>query len=73
MMRNQWSFVYFSTRSIYIELVNDLNTEAFLNILKRFINRLGVCSDIYSDNATNFVGANKKLQELKNVFHATST
>lgn len=62
-------FVCFSTRAVHIELVADLTTEAFLNALKRFIGRHGVCSDIFSDNATNFVGANNKLLELKRIFH----
>lgn len=61
-------FVCFNTQAVHIELVTDLTTEAFLNALKRFIGHRGVCSDIYSDNATNFVGANRKLQELKNLF-----
>lgn len=54
-------FICFSTRAVHIELVTDLTTEAFLNALKRFIARRGVCSDIFSDNATNFVGANNRL------------
>lgn len=58
-------FVYFSTCAVHIELVNDLTTDAFLNAMKPFIERHGICSDIYSDNSTNFVKANNKLQELK--------
>ncbi|KAF0751198.1 Uncharacterized protein FWK35_00016915, partial [Aphis craccivora] len=60
------------TRAVHIELVGDLTSDAFLNALKRFIGRRGVCSDIYSDNATNFVGANKKLLELKCLFQSTT-
>ncbi|XP_060859522.1 uncharacterized protein LOC132936768 [Metopolophium dirhodum] len=63
-------FICFSTRAVHIELVADLTTEAFLNVLKRFIGRRGVCSDIFSDNATNFVGANNRLQDLKKIFHS---
>lgn len=65
-------FVCFSTRAVHIELVSDLTSDAFLNALKRFIGRRGVCSDIYSDNATNFVGANKKLLELKILFQSAT-
>lgn len=35
---------------------------------KCICNRHGICSDIYSDNAINFVGVNCKLQELKQLF-----
>jgi len=65
-------FVCFSTRAVNIELISDLTSDAFFNALKRFIGRRGVCSDIYSDNATNFVGANKKLLELKCLFQSAT-
>ncbi|XP_076660487.1 uncharacterized protein LOC143363840 [Halictus rubicundus] len=35
-----------------------------LPALRRFFSRRGRASDIYSDNATNFVGANKEIREL---------
>jgi len=43
----------------------------FLYALRRFCSRRGVCSDVYSDNATNFIGANRKLQELKKIVLST--
>jgi len=55
-------FVCFSTRAIHLELVYGLTTDAFLAALKRFIARRGHCSHIFSDNGTNFVGANKEIQ-----------
>jgi len=53
------------TKAVHMELVGDLTTQSFLNALQRFCSRRGLCTDIYSDNATNFVGANRQLQELK--------
>lgn len=62
-------FVCFATRAVHLELdVGDLSTEAFLNALKRFTARRGKISHIYSDNATNFTGAAKELQELHSLF-----
>ncbi|XP_043485408.1 uncharacterized protein LOC122513207 [Polistes fuscatus] len=55
-------FVCFSTKAVHLELVNDLTTEAFLAALRRFMARRGKYSDIYSDNATNFVGAANELE-----------
>lgn len=62
-------FVCFVTKAVHMEIVVDLSTEAFLNTLKRFVSRRGLCSRLYSDNATNFVGANNKL---KAIFKSTS-
>jgi len=57
-------FVCMATKAVHIELVVDLSSEAFLNVLKRFISRRGCPSDIYSDNGLNFVGAERELNEL---------
>ncbi|XP_072400953.1 uncharacterized protein [Diabrotica undecimpunctata] len=57
-------FTCFTTRATHIELVYDLSTNSFLNSFKRFIARRGLCKNMYSDNGTNFVGANNHLQEL---------
>jgi len=61
-------WVCFVTKAVHVELVSSLTTEAFLNALNRFFDRRCVCTDIYSDNATNFVGANRNLQGLKQLF-----
>lgn len=57
-------FICLATKAVHIELVYDLTTGGFIAALKRFISRRGICLHMYSDNATNFVGANKKLSEL---------
>jgi len=61
-------FVCFATTAVHIELATDLSTEAFLNVLKRFISRRDYPSDIYSDNSLNFVGAERELNELVALF-----
>lgn len=57
-------FVCMATKAVHIELVEDLTTESFIAALKRFISRRGKIKDMYSDNGTNFVGAERVLQEL---------
>jgi hypothetical protein len=57
-------FVCFSTKAIHLELVSDLTAANFLNGLKRFIARRGMVANIYSDNATNFVGAQRDLRDV---------
>lgn len=60
-------FVCLVTRAIHLELASDLTTTAFLNALKRFIARRGKPSNVYSDNGTNFTGANNELNALANL------
>ncbi|CAK9820250.1 hypothetical protein ANTPLA_LOCUS10514 [Anthophora plagiata] len=56
-------FVCFSTKAVHLELAIDLSTNVFLNCLRRFIARRGMCHDIYFDNGTNFIGARNELIE----------
>lgn len=44
-----------------------MTTEAFVAALKRFIARRGICRHIYSDNGSNFIGANNELTEIHEV------
>lgn len=57
-------FVCFSTRAKHLDLVSDLSSGAFLHALNRFFHYRGISVVIYSDNTSNFVGANRQLQEL---------
>ncbi|XP_018406191.1 PREDICTED: uncharacterized protein LOC108782411 [Cyphomyrmex costatus] len=61
-------FVCMATKAVHIEIVFDLSTQGFIHALKRFIGRRGKPSHIFSDNATNFVGANRELKELHSTF-----
>jgi len=54
-----------STNAVHIEIVSDLSTDAFIAALNRFVGRRGLPTDIFCDNATNFVGAKNQLQALK--------
>ncbi|XP_017797536.1 PREDICTED: uncharacterized protein LOC108578672 [Habropoda laboriosa] len=57
-------FTCFATKAVHLEVAGDLTTEGFIAALKRFIARRGLCRNIYSDNATNFVGADNELTAL---------
>ncbi|CAI6373869.1 unnamed protein product [Macrosiphum euphorbiae] len=54
-------FVCFSTRAVHIEVVEDLTSKAFIAALRRFVARRGKPAELWSDNGTNFVRANKEL------------
>ncbi|XP_014226437.1 uncharacterized protein LOC106652156 [Trichogramma pretiosum] len=57
-------FVCMSIRVVHIEIVSDLSTEAFLAAFRRFVSHHGNPTHMYSDNGSNFVGANNHLREL---------
>ncbi|XP_062556659.1 uncharacterized protein LOC134221482 [Armigeres subalbatus] len=61
-------FVCLSTKAVHLELVGNLSTESFIASLKRFAARRGVLKNIYCDNATNFVGARRILNEFLQLF-----
>ncbi|XP_070067157.1 uncharacterized protein [Drosophila virilis] len=61
-------FICFATKAVHLELVKDLSPISFLNALKRFILTRTRSSRIWSDNATNFIGAKNELADLSRLF-----
>lgn len=55
-------FVCMVTRACHLEVVEDLSTKCFLDAFSRFVSRRGMCSNVYSDHGTNFVGADRELR-----------
>ena len=55
-------------KAIHIKVVSDLSTTAFIASLRRFIARRGKPTLLWSDNGTNFVGASRALNMLKELF-----
>lgn len=54
-------FTCLSIRAVHIEVSHTLDTDSFINALERFIARRGEPKEIWSDNGTNFVGAQREL------------
>ena len=56
-------FTCLTSRAIHLEVAADLSADAFINALRRFLSRRGPVFHIFSDNGTNFVGAERILRE----------
>lgn len=66
-------FVCLATKAIHLEAITDLSSAAFIAAFRRFLSRSGQCSDVYTDNGTNFVGANRILNEYHTIAKQSSS
>ncbi|XP_062542502.1 uncharacterized protein LOC134210470 [Armigeres subalbatus] len=58
-------FTCLTIRAIHLELVHSLTSTSCVMAFRRFVARRGAPMEIFSDNGTNFVGANRQLSEEK--------
>ena len=56
-------FTCMGSRAIHLETATSLETNSFLNALRRFLSRRGPIRQIRCDQGTNFVGARRELKE----------
>ena len=56
-------FTCMASRAIHLETATSLETDSFLNALRRFLSRRGPVRQIRCDQGTNFVGARRELKE----------
>ena len=56
-------FTWFAIRAVHIEVTNGLDTNSFIQALRRFFARWGPVRSIRSDKGTNFVGAANELRK----------
>ena len=57
-------FTCLYTRSVYVDLANSCSTAGFLIVFRRFVSIRGYPAKIYSDNGTQFRGANRELNDI---------
>ncbi|XP_065074449.1 uncharacterized protein LOC135698401 [Ochlerotatus camptorhynchus] len=60
-------FTCLTVRAVHLEVAYSLTTESCKMAIRRFVKRRGSPIEIFSDNGTNFVGANRDLVKEINV------
>ena len=59
-------------RAVHIEIVHSLDTDAFINALRRLINFRGKPKTIYSDNGTNLRAGEREIREFLATWNQSS-
>ncbi len=62
-------FICFLSKAVHLELVSDLTTDGFLAAFSRFAARRGCPSKVWSDNGSNFIGAERELRAAQQLFN----
>ena len=57
-------FTCLNTRAVHLEVATNCSTSEFLQVLRRFFAIRGQPARMYSDNGTQFVGAERELREM---------
>ena len=61
----KWGFLFtcLTTRAVHVEIVASMDTSSCVMGVERIVSRRGTPAMIWSDNGTNFIGAEKELRE----------
>lgn len=65
-------FTCLTTRAVHLELVGSKTAKEFIMALKRMIASKGTPTDLYSDNAKNFMGSKALIENMGNVHDGTN-
>jgi len=65
-------FTCLVTRAVYLDVATSLSSDDFLLIFRRFISLYGKPAHMFSDNGTNFVGAERELREAVEQLHSST-
>ena len=60
--RYECVFTCLAVRAVHIEIAHELTTDSFIQAFTRFVSRRGPPGEVYSDNGTNFKGAEAEIK-----------
>ncbi|XP_065079347.1 uncharacterized protein LOC135702242 [Ochlerotatus camptorhynchus] len=63
-------FTCLTTRAVHVEVAHSLSTPSCIKCIRRFVCRRGAPAEIYTDNGTNFKGAERLLREELECIHS---
>jgi len=66
-------FTCLNVRAIHLEILSSMDTDSFIQALRRFLARRGLVKEICCDNGTNFVGASNELQVCLKKWNSAAT
>ena len=61
----RWGIIFkcMTTRAVHLDLLKNMDSDAYLMALRRFAARRGTPAEVWSDRGTNFKGAQRELRE----------
>lgn len=61
----RWGIIFkcLTTRAVHLDLLKSMDSDAYLMALRRFVARRGSPAELWSDQGTNFKGAERELKE----------
>jgi hypothetical protein len=64
-VEKRWGALYtcLTTRAVHVEIANSLSASSMIQTLRRMMARRGTPTIIYSDNGTNYIGAEREIRE----------
>ncbi|XP_060587192.1 uncharacterized protein LOC132742745 [Ruditapes philippinarum] len=62
-------FTCLTCKAVHMEIANTLDTDSFINALRRFLSVRGPIRQLRSDRCTNFIGAERALREAVSELH----
>ncbi|XP_068245440.1 uncharacterized protein [Palaemon carinicauda] len=62
-------FTCLTSRAVYLEVIDKIEQDSFVNAIRCFVARRGAIMSVWSDNGTNIVATERELREALQRFN----